>query len=203
MSRNESSLYKKGQAALYADGCVLKWFAVYTVPRHEKQVAQHLDVRGVENFLPLYQAFRRWKNGVTASLELPLFPNYLFVRISRIQRPLIQGTRGVLYIVGPHDPNPLPDFEIESLRAGLHFRRAEPHPLLTHGEKVRITGGPFAGLQGVLLRRSDGCRVILTLHQITRSVAVEVNSDEVDLVTRLTPCTFNPKVSVGLAEMNS
>jgi transcription antitermination factor NusG len=89
------------------------------------------------------------------------------------------------------------------LRSGLQLRRAEPHPLLTRGEKVRITGGPFVGLQGVLLRKIDGCRVILTLHEIMQSVAVEVSSDEVDSVTGLTLRAPDPAAVMGWSEKNS
>jgi hypothetical protein len=71
MSRNESSVSKKSGTGLYVDDRILRWFAVYTVPRHEQQVSQHLDARGIEHFLPLYQVVHRWKNGVAASLALP------------------------------------------------------------------------------------------------------------------------------------
>ena len=56
------------------------WLAAYTTPRHEKTVARHLDVRGIEFFLPLYKASRKWKNGCKVEVELPIFPNYVFVR---------------------------------------------------------------------------------------------------------------------------
>ena len=57
------------------------WFAVYTTARHEKRVAQHFQQRGIEYFLPLYQVPRKWRNGLRVTIELPLFPNYLFVRV--------------------------------------------------------------------------------------------------------------------------
>ena len=51
-------------------------------PRHEKRVEQHLRLRNVESFLPLYRSPRKWRNGLKVVLELPLFPGYIFVRIS-------------------------------------------------------------------------------------------------------------------------
>ena len=54
------------------------WYAAYTCAQHEKRVAAELDARTVEHFLPLYSSVRRWKDR-RLTLELPLFPGYLFV----------------------------------------------------------------------------------------------------------------------------
>ena len=57
-----------------------RWYAAYTCARHEKRVAQQLEVRQVENFLPLYRSVRRWKDR-RKELQLALFPGYVFVRM--------------------------------------------------------------------------------------------------------------------------
>jgi len=73
-------------------------------------------------------------------------------------------------------PTALPDTEMEIMRSGLsQSLRAEPHPFLTVGRRVRITGGPFAGLEGVLRRKKSGMRVVVSLGLIQRSVAVDVD----------------------------
>jgi transcription antitermination factor NusG len=164
-----------------------RWYAAYTVPRHEKRVAHHFDARGIEHFLPLYRTVRKWKNGLNASVELPLFPNYIFVRIASCSCSHVLGIPGVLSIVGGWKPTPLPDFEIESLRSGLPRRSAEPHPLMATGEKVRIKAGPFAGMKGVLLCGLNEYKVVLTLEEVMRSVAVEVYADELERPKHCTP----------------
>ena len=114
------------------------WFAVYTTPRHEKRVDQHFGVRGIERYLPLYQVQRKWADGSRVTLNLPLFPGYIFVRIERAQRVSVLEVPGVLAIVGGTGgtPAPLPLADIEALRFGLHLRRAEPHPLLQIGQRA-------------------------------------------------------------------
>jgi transcription antitermination factor NusG len=57
--------------------------------------------------------------------------------------------------------------------------RAEPHPFLTVGRRVRISGGPFTGLEGILKRRKNGLRVVVSLSLIQRSVAVDVDVADV------------------------
>jgi transcription antitermination factor NusG len=156
------------------------WFAAYTSPRHEKRVAEHFQSRQIDAFLPLYRTLHRWNNGTQAPVDLPLFPSYIFVRVDARERVRILEVPGVLHIVGSgREPSPLPDDEIEALRSGLHRCKVEPYPYLKIGQKVRIKAGALAGVEGVLVRRKNHFRVVLTLDLIMQSLAVEV--DAVDL----------------------
>jgi transcription antitermination factor NusG len=160
-----------------------RWFAVYTTPRHEKHVSEILAERQIEAFLPLYRTNRQWKKSLPVVLELPLFPTYVFVRIARQARGAVLSTPGVLSIVGSSRESwPLPDLEIEALRSGLLERRIEPHPYLVVGERVRIMAGVMAGVEGVLVRKKNDLRVVLSLDTIMRSVAVEVDADDIEPV---------------------
>jgi len=164
------------------------WYAVYTKSRHEKSVYQHLTSCEIQSFLALYRAVHRWKNGCLARIELPLFPNYLFVRIRSQQRVRVLEIPGVVSLVGQgREPPPLPEFEIEWLRSNLQLRKFEPHPYLRIGEKVRVKSGPLAGLEGILSRRTNSCRLVLTLDLIKQSVAVEVDANDVEPV----PCPLS------------
>ncbi len=160
-----------------------RWFAVYTTPRHEKAVARQFEVRQLEAFLPLYRSVHRWKNGCRVSVEQPLFPNYVFVSVERRDYVRVLQTPGVLSLVGAgRDPVPLPISEIESLRSGLPLRDFEPHPYLVVGERVRIHSGALAGMVGVLVRKKNNFRVVLTLDLIMQSVSVEIGIDEIEPV---------------------
>lgn len=162
-----------------------RWYALYTTPRHEKHVSEILAHRQIETFLPLYPTTRQWKKSRPVVLELPLFPTYVFVRIARDARSAVLGTPGVLSIVGSaREAWPLPDFEIEALRFGLLERKIEPHPYLTVGERVRIKAGVMTGVEGVLVRKKNDFRVVLSLDAIMRSVAVEVDADDIEPVSR-------------------
>jgi transcription antitermination factor NusG len=157
-----------------------QWFAAYTTPRHEKHVSELLTERRIETFLPLYRTTRQWKKSTPVVLELPLFPAYIFVRIDRHSRGSVLSLPGVLSIVGSSkEPWPLPDFEIEALRRGMQTRKVEPHPYLKVGERVRVKAGMMAGVEGILVRKKNEFRVVLSLDAIMQSVAVEV--DAVDL----------------------
>jgi transcription antitermination factor NusG len=160
------------------------WFAVFTTPRHEKRVEQHLRLRNVESFLPLYRSPRKWRNGLKVVLELPLFPGYIFVRIRRSERVKVLEVPGVVAIVGgaAGQMAKLPEAEVEALRSGLHLRQAEPHPLLTVGRRARIRSGALAGLEGIVVRKKNSFRVVLTMDLIMQSIVVEVDGEELEPV---------------------
>ncbi len=158
------------------------WFAAYTTPRHEKRISEHFQLRQIEHFLPLYRSARRWKDGSRGTVELPLFPSYIFVHVVREQRVSVLQTAGVLSLVtSGREPVALPDVEIETLRAGLYLRQVEPHRYLVVGERVRISRGALAGMEGVLLRKRS-LRVVLTLDLMMQSIAVEVDANDVEPV---------------------
>ena len=163
---------------------VSSWFAAFTYPRHEKRVEQYLAQREVEHYLPVYRSPRKWRNGLKVVLDLPLFPGYIFVRINRTERVRVLEVPGVLAIVGgtAGEMAPLPETEVEALRSGLHLRQAEPHPLLTIGQRVRIRSGALTGLEGVVVRKKNSLRCVLTMDLIMQSIAVEVDGEELEPV---------------------
>jgi transcription antitermination factor NusG len=162
-----------------------KWFALYTTARHEKRVAEHLRLRRIECYLPLYRSERKWSDGSRVTLELPLFPCYLFVHIRRKERGSVLAVPGALAVVGGTggEPAVLPETTIDALRSGLELRHAQPHPLLTVGQRVRIRSGALARLEGIVVRNKNGFRVVLTLEHIMQSYSVEVDVEDLELLT--------------------
>lgn len=157
-----------------------RWYAAYTWAHHEKSVARQLDDRRIESFVPLYRSVRRWKDR-RKELQLALFPSYVFVRIDVKQRLNVLQVPGVVNFVSFGGlPAPLPELAIEHLRSGLNSPAcAQPHPYLSVGRRVRIASGPFRGIEGILVRRKEKLRVVLSIALIQRAVAIEV--DEADI----------------------
>ena len=165
------------------DESAQNWYAVYVRPSHEAQVSKRFDVREIESYLPQYQVEHRWKNRCTKKLDLPLFPGYIFAHVSRAERVRVLEVPSVLFVVGTAGrPTPLPDCDIDALRAGLAARNAQPHPFLKVGEHARIRRGALAGMEGVVLRSKNNLRVVISLDLIMKSVAVEVDWDELESV---------------------
>ena len=159
-----------------ADYLQPRWYAACTFPRHEKCVALQLQQRGFDHFLPLHQEVHRWKDR-RKIVELALFPGYVFVRMAlKEQLGVLQMPSVARLISFQGRPAALPDAEIEALRNGLAENlHAEPHRYLELGRKVQITGGPLAGATGILVRKKQSLRVVLSIAMIQRSVAVEID----------------------------
>ena len=158
-----------------------RWFAAYTSPRHEKHVSQQMRRRGIQNFLPLYKSVRRWKDR-RKELELPIFPGYLFVRFAPRERLNVLQSPGVVHLVSFQGrPAPLPDAEIEILQRQLSQNAGfQPHPFLTVGRRVRVHSGPMAGVEGILVRKKDRFRVVVSIQLIRQSVAMEIDQLDVE-----------------------
>ncbi len=160
-----------------------EWYAVYTNARHEKRVTEYLGGRSVECYLPSYKSVRRWLDR-RKEIELPLFPGYIFVRIAYRSRLQVLTVPGVVQIVSfDGKPAPITEAEIEMLRQGLsHSVGFGPHPYLKIGKRVRVRSGPLSGMEGILVRRKDGFRLVLSIELIMRSVATEVDEADVEPV---------------------
>jgi len=169
------------QTILSRDSLQSCWYAAYTRANHEKRVRDQLEQRSVESFLPLYGTSRRWKDR-WMRLRMPLFPGYVFVRMAPVDRLRVLQVPSVVRLVGFNGHlSPLPDEEIEGLKKGLAGGvRAEPHPFLTVGRRVRIKSGPLEGRQGILLRRKGMLRVVLSINLIMRSIAVDMDVADVE-----------------------
>lgn len=160
---------------------VLNWYALYTCPRHEKCVAHQVEQRSIACFLPLYRSVRRWQDR-RKELELALFPGYVFVRLALQDRlRVLQLPSAVRLVSFNGHPAVLPEAEIEGLRQRLaRGGNLQPHPYLRVGRRVRVCGGPMQGLEGIIVRRKDRCRVVFSLDLLMRSVAVEVDESDVE-----------------------
>jgi transcription antitermination factor NusG len=164
------------------------WYALYTRHQHEKTVAQILTNKGFEILLPLYSTARRWKDR-TKLLSLPLFPSYVFLRGDLERWLAIMTTPGVHSFVSfAGQPAAIPPAEIEAIRRVVEGgARVEPHPLLKCGEWVRVKCGPLMGIQGILVRKKNLYRLVLSLEILGKAAAVEIDAFLVERVNGKPP----------------
>jgi transcription antitermination factor NusG len=147
------------------------WYALYTRPRHEKQLFDELTNRGIEAFLPTYKIRRRWSDRYKV-VEEPLFKNYLFVRIKFDRyHETLRPYGAVSFVMIDGLPAEIPDNEVEAIRrlvsSDLPYN---PYPYLKVGRRVRVTSGPLEGCEGVLTRKKGLTRLVLSVHMLQQSV---------------------------------
>ena len=162
------------------------WYALHTRHQQESSVGASLSQKGFETFLPLYTSTHRWTDR-TKQISLPLFPCYVFVRGNFVGQELpILATPGVYaFVRHAGRATVIPDAEIGCLKRIVESSlRFEPHPFLKYGDRVRIKSGPLTGLEGVLHRRKNLYRVVLSVELLQKSVAVEVDAYTVEGVAK-------------------
>jgi len=159
-----------------------QWFALGITPRHEKAVSVVLCNKGYETLLPVYA--RRHQYGPRSrSFDLPLFPGYLFCRFDVTARLPILTTPGVLRVVGAGKiPIPVADDEVVSIRRAMEARvTMTPYPYWNRGQRARITCGPLAGIEGVVVNARPPVRLVLSVELLQRSVLLEIDAEYVGL----------------------
>ncbi len=165
----------------------LRWYVLFVRSNQERQVAHRLHERGVEHLLPSYSSIRQWKDR-RVKLELPLFPGYVFVRLPLCERMQALTVPNVVSLIGRKDaPSSVSEEEIAWIRNASLSGRAEPYPHLAAGDRVMITSGVMAGMKGILLRKQNSMRVVVSIESICRAFVVEVEATCVESLHRSLP----------------
>lgn len=159
-----------------------RWYAVTTRSRQEKIAANTLQALGIAHFLPLQSQKRQWSDRIQ-TMNVPLFPGYLFVHIdpwSSVKLDVLK-TPGVARFVGDHSgPLPVQNSEIESIRdllqCGVEFA---PHQFLKQGDRVQVVRGPLTGVEGIFVRLGSKSRIVISIEVIHRSLAMNVSETDV------------------------
>jgi transcription antitermination factor NusG len=179
MNTQQQTTYQRPltQGAVRAATNEIQWYAVHTRCQHEKKVLRQLTEKGVIAFLPLAAVTRRWSDR-NKVVEMPLFPGYVFVRVSLSveNRLAILQASGVAGFVGMRGwGTPIPDKQIEDLQTLLSRKLAlEPYPFLREGRRVRVRGGCLDGIEGILVECISDRSLVLSVESIQRSVSIRV-----------------------------
>jgi transcription termination/antitermination protein NusG len=159
------------------------WFAVHTRPRYERKVHSELQEKGVQTFLPLHSEIHQWSDR-KRTVEVPLFPGYIFVRVTSVadDRVRVLRANGVINFVGARNIGVvIPDSEIDSVqsvvKSGLPFK---PYPHLEIGQRVYVRGGCLDGVQGVLTAVNGDRGLVVSVKLIQRSIAMRIEGFKVE-----------------------
>jgi len=158
------------------------WYALYTKHQHEKKAADILRKKNFDVLLPLYSSIHQWEDR-KKEVFLPVFPCYLFIRTSPDRKLDILRTPGVFLMVSSAArPCVVPEQDIDMVRRIASVpQRLEPHSYPGTGEFVRVRVGPFAGLKGVLTRVKNQLRVVVSIHLLKKSVALELDASSLEV----------------------
>lgn len=167
--------------ALFPDEVEGDWFVLHTRHKQEKILSDMLAAQGIYNWLPLVRTPRQYgRHRVT--LELPLFPGYLFLRGSVEQAYEADRTSRVVSIIQVANQK-LIAWELKNLYLAM-MRGALPDPcqFLKRGTRVEVRSGPFQGLQGVVEGPCASGRLVLQVETLGRAVSLEIDGAILDVI---------------------
>jgi transcription antitermination factor NusG len=160
------------------------WRVLHVIANHEKKVAQHLSVRSLEHYLPLYTERSKWADR-SVILERPLFTGYVFARFSAHERLSVISTPGVIRLLGAHESETVSADEIARIRNGLASGcQLRPHQNIALGIPVRVLRGVFEGVEGIVTKIRHQCRVIIALSTVNRYFSLEVELGDIDVLRK-------------------
>ena len=156
----------------------MHWYLIYTKPRQEKSALQNLEQQGYQCYLPLLPK-EKLRQGAVALTDEPLFPRYLFINLAqdfmaKSWSP-IRSTKGVSRMVRfGAEPAKIDDALVDLLRAHETSVLSEPERLFNPGERVQLTEGPFAGIEGIYQMADGDRRVMVLIELMSKKVLVPV-----------------------------
>jgi len=170
------------------------WQVLHVISNHEKRVAQHLVVRAVEHYLPLYTERVKWTDR-TVVTERPLFSGYIFARYVPQDRLSVISTPGVLRLLGDQEADMVSSAELDKIRDGLASGLLlRPHSSVAVGTRVRVRSGVFAGVEGVVTEFRHQCGVIITLSAVRQYFSLQVELGDLEVQNK-------PVLKAGLRPM--
>jgi len=158
-----------------------QWHLLYVKSRQEKLLADDLTAMGIASYLPIWHQVRYYgRRKIT--LELPLFPGYVFLLGSLEDAYMADRTKRVVSIIRVANQRQM-EWELENIRAALAGdAELAPHPFLKEGMRVEVRSGPFRGLQGVIESRARADRLVLQVEMLARAVSLEIDASLLDPV---------------------
>lgn len=170
------------------------WYALRVKTGSERLIAAIARQKGYEEFVPVFRARRCWSDR-NKTVELPLFPGYVFCRLNPAFRLPLLVIPGVLHFVGIRNtPMAMDEAEVAAIRLATQSGlRTEPWPYLESGQRLKVQVGPLAPLEGLLVQTPDECRVVVSMSLLKRSIAVEIEAGWIgprraDESTSASPC---------------
>jgi transcription antitermination factor NusG len=159
--------------ALVAAG--YRWHVLHTRSRQEKVIAETLAAAGAYPFLPLQRRVTYYGHRKRV-VEAPLFTCYLFVWGLLDHAYLATGSRRAAQVIGVDDQKRL-ETELTHLERVINLGGSFQHyDLLIRGRRVRVTRGPFEGIEGIVEDGVRNDRLVLQVHAIGRALSLEIDA---------------------------
>ena len=159
------------------------WWALHCRPRQEKQLMRRLRNVGVAHYCPLVAKRNCSPRGRVRTSYVPLFPGYAFLHGGDRERLLAIGTGCVSRCLETPDRDELSHDLSQIRRLAASGAALTPEARLTRGARVRITSGPFLGLEGVIIRRERRIQFLVAVNYLRQGASILLHDCQVESIT--------------------
>lgn len=163
-----------------------QWYVVYTRPKAEKKVVSSITELGIESYLPTCKVVRQWSDR-KKSLEVPLFPNYVFVKIDHVKRGSLYSIKNLVRFISIENKPVVVEEKviavIKRVLSGDVDVFAEDY--FQEGMRVKIKWGPFAGLEGIVDKRNSASKLIIKIDGLMKAFSFNVSAHLVEPVAAI------------------
>lgn len=158
------------------------WHIAYTMPKAEKKIHTEMQRQGISSYLPTYKSTRQWSDRKKV-VELPLFPNYIFVKVNPGFQWKVLAIRGVVKFVNTDNrPYVADESLIKSIRKLEQGKPVLSNDTFVEGDKVQVLSGPLSGLKGVLVEKKGRYRLGVRVEALKQSILVDISPSNVELI---------------------
>ena len=158
------------------------WWAMYTLARQEKKLMRSLVDLGIPFYGPTIERRYRAPNGRLRTSVMPLFSNYVFLCGDEMARYRAVCTGTVSRWMQVSDPTTFVDDLAQIKRLIETDAPLAPERKIEAGQKVRVRTGPFKGFEGVVLRRENEIRLLVSVRYMGQGASVALDDCQLDVV---------------------
>ncbi len=160
------------------------WYALYTLPRWEKKVAERLCQKRIEHYCPLNRVLKQWSDRKKV-VEEPLFSSYVFVRLNEAEKWKVKEVKGVLnYVYWQGKPAIIPDKDIDTIKRFLsqHDNVNIRAINLKLNDQVRIISGPFMDMEARVIG-TKGKKIQVEIPSLSISLYATIHQNELENIS--------------------
>jgi transcription antitermination factor NusG len=153
------------------------WYALKVRNGSEPSVVSALQRRGLHPYCPTQKERRRYSDRMKV-VTTPVFSGYVFCSFDITKKLPVVSCPGVDYIVAfAGVPAEVPELQIENIRRMIDAGAIASEPFVA-GEHIRVTHGPLAGIEGILVRESRGNRLVVSIELLNQAASLYIDQDQ-------------------------
>jgi transcription antitermination factor NusG len=160
-----------------------QWYVAFTRPQTEKKVAKSISDMGIECFLPLHTVVRQWSDR-EKKIEIPLFPNYVFIKVEEAVRYSLFSVKDLVKFVSfEKKPVVIRDKEIMVIKNALDPAfEVSRETYVEEGMKVKITHGCFGGMEGIIKKVNSRTRFVVKIDVLMQAFSFNISSNIAEIL---------------------